>query len=620
MNDFFKNGRVLFLAVLSVAAVAIILIRYAKLANTAPEKIMPRETLIERGSIVDRFGKPLAVQTNFYHVGVTPHLLQNQNAFVRDVAPILLMSENELHSLLQKNRDANFIYLKKKIPQTQYEELKQIAEAKNYSSVRFDKIPGRVYPEGKLASQLVGYMGDDGKGLSGTEYTLDRELSPASTDENVRAGKNVYLTIDVNLQYKLEEICNAAMNETQAESMMLLACDAHSGELLSYISLPSVDLNEYGKARPAETVDGPAMEAYEPGSVFKLFTVAIAYDAGLLKADDSFLCNGQYEKRTNTGERIVIKCLEKHGRLTARDALRLSCNDAIGQISDKIAENYFIEKIKAFGFGKRTGIELPGETAGSVKEPKSKLWSARSKPTIAIGQEISVSALQMLEATTALANGGVPLELTTIKKITNKDGSLFFEHKPKNKERVIGKDTAEYLLSCMKTTVTSGTGSRASLGDISIGVKTGTAQMADKRGGYSETDFLSNCIAVFPIEKPEIILYIVIEKAKGETYAGRIVAPVIAKAADVIIDHLGISRGGADSLFHSGKITIPRNAEIKIGSVMPNFRGFSKREILPLLDDPRFIVKINGNGWVTSQSPAPGTPITENMTIELNLE
>lgn len=620
MNDFFKKGRVLFLAILSCAVIAIILIRYANLANTAIEKIIPRQTVIERGSIVDRSGKPLAVQTNFYHVGCTPHLLENKIEFAHDISAILFLNETDVLQLLQKNADANFVYLKKKIPQTQYEELKQIVDAKNYSSVRFDKIPGRVYPEGKLASQLVGYMGDDGKGLAGTEYALESELSPASNDETLRAGRNVFLTIDANLQYKLEEICESAMKETQAESMMLLACDAQSGELLSYISLPSIDLNEYGKAKPAEMVDRPAMEAYEPGSVFKLFTVAIAYDAGLLKANDSFFCDGQYEKRTASGERIVIKCLDKHGWLTARDALRLSCNDVVGQISDKITERYFIEKIKEFGFGNQTEIALPGETAGSVKEPQSKLWSARSKPTIAIGQEISVSALQMLSATTALANDGIPLKLTTIKKITNKDGSVFFEHKPEKKERIVSAETAHYLLSCMETTVTSGTGSRASLEDISIGVKTGTAQMADARGGYSETDFLSNCIAVFPIEKPEIILYIVIEKAKGETYAGRIVAPVIAKTADVIIDHLGMSRGGADSLFHSGKITIPKNANISIGTVMPDFRGFSKRELLPLLDDTRFIVKINGNGWVTSQSPAPGTPVMENMTIELNLE
>ena len=173
----------------------------------------------------------------------------------------------------------------------------------------------------------------------------------------------------------------------------------------------------------------------------------------------------------------------------------------------------------------------------------------------------------------------------------------------------------------METTATSGTGSRAHLNDISIGVKTGTAQMADKiTGGYSTTDFLSNCMAIFPIEEPQIILYIVVVKAKGETYSGRIVAPVIAKAADVIIDHLGLSRGDAASLEHNGKITISSAKPVNVGTVLPDFTGMSMRELLPLFNRKDLNIKINGSGWVKEQTPEPGTPITENMVIELNLE
>ncbi|MDD7125886.1 penicillin-binding transpeptidase domain-containing protein, partial [Treponema porcinum] len=277
-------------------------------------------------------------------------------------------------------------------------------------------------------------------------------------------------------------------------------------------------------------------------------------------------------------------------------------------------------KIRALGFGQRTEIELPGETYGSVKDSDSALWSVRSKPTIAIGQEISVSALQMVQAATVIANKGIPLKLTLVKRITNKDGSVFYEHTAVPKERVLKQSTAEYVLSCMETTATSGTGSRARLNDISLGVKTGTAQMASKSGGYSTTDFLSNCMAIFPVEDPQIILYIVVEKAKGETYAGRIVAPVIAKAADEIIDYLGMSRGDAASLEHSGKISISAARPIILGKKLPDFTGLSKRDIMNLVNSNGIQVKINGSGWVKSQNPAPGTPVTENMIIELNLE
>ena len=599
-----------------------VLVLYAKLAFTPVSSIVSSAPPVQRGSIVDRNGKPLAVQTNFYHVGVTPHLVRNKAQFADDVSGPLGMESSDIMRILEQNSAASFVYLKKKITQTSYAELKKITDAKGYVYVNYDRIPGRIYPENALASQLIGYMGDDGKGLAGIEYSMQSYLQPSEKDENAKESqeKNVYLTIDANLQYKLEEIARDTMRTTQAESMMLIAADAKNGEILSYISLPSANLNEYSYASVAETVDRPAMEAYEPGSVFKIFTVSVACDQGLIRPDDSFLCDGMYERRIKGGEAVRIKCLDRHGWLTARDALKYSCNDVLGQISDRISDDDFIAKIRALGFGQRTEIELPGETYGSVKDSDSALWSVRSKPTIAIGQEISVSALQMVQAATAIANKGIPLKLTLVKRITNKDGSVFYEHTAVPKERVLKQSTAEYVLSCMETTATSGTGSRARLNDISLGVKTGTAQMASKSGGYSTTDFLSNCMAIFPVEDPQIILYIVVEKAKGETYAGRIVAPVIAKAADEIIDYLGMSRGDAASLEHSGKISISAACPIILGKKLPDFTGLSKRDIMNLVNSNGIQVKINGSGWVKSQNPAPGTPVTENMIIELNLE
>ena len=622
MNGFFnKKALIGMLAVFGIFVIYV-LVLYAKLAFTPVSSIVSSAPPVQRGSIVDRNGKPLAVQTNFYHVGVTPHLVRNKAQFADDVSGPLGMESSDIMRILEQNSAASFVYLKKKITQTAYAELKKITDAKGYVYVNYDRIPGRIYPENALASQLIGYMGDDGKGLAGIEYSMQSYLQPSEKDGNAKESqeKNVYLTIDANLQYKLEEIARDTMRTTQAESMMLIAADAKNGEILSYISLPSANLNEYSYASVAETVDRPAMEAYEPGSVFKIFTVSVACDQGLIRPDDSFLCDGMYERRIKGGEAVRIKCLDRHGWLTARDALKYSCNDVLGQISDRISDDDFIAKIRALGFGQRTEIELPGETYGSVKDSDSALWSVRSKPTIAIGQEISVSALQMVQAATAIANKGIPLKLTLVKRITNKDGSVFYEHTTVPKERVLKQSTAEYVLSCMETTATSGTGSRARLNDISLGVKTGTAQMASKSGGYSTTDFLSNCMAIFPVEDPQIILYIVVEKAKGETYAGRIVAPVIAKAADEIIDYLGMSRGDAASLEHSGKISISAARPIILGKKLPDFTGFSKRDIMNLVNSNGIQVKINGSGWVKSQNPAPGTPVTENMIIELNLE
>ena len=622
MNNFFR--RRFLIAALIFAGLIILteLAFYLKLALIPSSQTKIYSHITERGSIVDRNGKPLAVQANFYNVGVSPKQIPDKKQFAKDVSQVLQIPESKINSKIDLNSEKNYVSLKRKISEDDYRILKDITDDNQYSFVRYDKIPGRIYPEKSLASQLIGYMGNDGIGLSGIEYSMQSILQPIPDDElNYQHGKNVFLTIDANLQYKLEKLSHEAMEKTQCESFMLIACEAKTGEILSYISLPSSDLNNYSDSKIQETIDRPAISAFEPGSVFKIFTVASIYDHGILKSGDTFLCDGVYEKKFKGGETIRIKCLEHHGRLTAREALKYSCNDVIGQISDKISDEQFIQDLKNFGFGSKTGIELPGETSGLLKEAGSSRWSGRTKPTIAIGQEISVSALQMVQAATALANDGYPVQLSVIKKITNKDGSIESEHIPQKKERILKKSTADYILSCMETTATTGTGSRANIKDITIGVKTGTAQMADqKSGGYSDTDFLSNCMAIFPIDNPQVILYIVIQKAQGEYLAGRIVAPLIKDTADEIIDHLGLSRGDADTFIYNGTNEVENPQTIVIKDTVPDFSGFSKRELSPLLSRKDLKININGSGWVKNQSPAPGTPLTENTIIELNLE
>ena len=624
MMSHFKKGGVIFtLSVFSLVFIAVI-VKFTVLAFGPRRKLIPPAPVVERGSIVDRNGKPLAVQTNFYHLVVTPKLIKDPAFFAKKIAPTLNCDPEEIQSKIENNIKSNFVYLRKKVTQDQYDELTRIVSENSFSNfTSFDRIPGRIYPENNLASQLIGFMGDDGTGLSGIEYSQQSVLSPEidSNSTGTIHGDNVYLTIDAGLQYKLQKIAAEAMKETQAESIMLIAADATNGEIISYISLPSANLNKYGAATTAERTDRASVTAYEPGSVFKIFSVASFLDSSSITADDSFLCDGIYQRRTNLGETIKITCLEHHGWLNARTALKFSCNDALAQMSEKSSTDEFLSYIRRFGFGERTGVELPSETRGSVKNQTDKYWSARSKPTMSIGQEISVNAIQMVQAATVLANKGVLIRPTFIQRITDIDGNIKYKHETTYGNRVLRSATADYLLSCMETTAQSGTGSKASLRDISIGVKTGTAQMADPiNGGYSRTDFLSNCMSIFPVNNPQIILYIVIQKAKGETYAGRIVAPVIAKAADEIIDHLGINRENAASLEHSGKFSLSEIKPLSISKVVPDFKGRSKRDLLPLLDKEDIKIVIDGEGWVVDQNPEPGTPVTENMTIELFLE
>lgn len=622
VNGYIKKVPLIFLIVCALLFSAYVIVEYGFFAFTEPPAPLSEQVEIQRGSILDRNGKALAVPAAFYDFGASPQSIKNKDLFANLIAPIINESESSIFSILTKSENASFVYIKKNIDSNTYTELRKACSHNGFASVvKFDKLQGRVYPENELASQLIGFVGKEGKGLAGIEYSMEKTLYPPQTEnENIVQGKNIYLTIDANLQSNLEKIAHEAMETTQAESMMLIAAEAKTGEVLSYISLPSANLNDFSSASKTELKNKPASDSYEPGSVFKIFSVASFLDTGSITQNDIFLCDGVYSKKTGR-ETIRITCLDHHGWETAREALKYSCNDALAQMSEKIDSEPFLAKLHQLGFGEKPGTEISGETPGVLRNPNDRLWSARSKPTIAIGQEITVSALQMVQAATAIANDGVPVQLSFINKITDNADCEEFVHEPVLRERVFQKSTTDYILDCMETVATSGTGSRSKIKGISMGVKTGTAQMADpETGGYSKTDYVSNCISIFPIENPKIILYIVIEKAKGEQYAGRIVAPVIGKAADIIVDHLGMNRENASSLAHPGSVSIAGTKPIVLDGTVPDFRGVSKRQLLPLLNYRDIKIKINGDGWVQTQEPPAGTPITENMEIELYLE
>ncbi len=621
INSFFSKGRIIAFSIALIIVMFYVLISYANLALIPPEKIESIPEAPLRGSILDRNNKPLAIQTDFYHLKVTPSDVKDIETLASVLAPVTGLTKNYIISAI-KNAEINFLYLKKEIDEPEMETIRSVIRSNELSGISFETVARRVYPENSLASQVIGFMGYEGYGLSGIELSQQEVLVPEDFSQGKSTvGNNVFLTIDANLQYKLEQIAHSSMEDTQAESFMLVASGAKTGEILSYISLPAANLNEYPSSSPSEKIDRPAVLAYEPGSVFKIFSVASFIEKGAITQHETFYCNGVHTMTSANGEESVITCLGHHGSITAREALQYSCNDALAQMSEKMGSESFLSMIRKFGFGDHTYLEVPSETRGSVKTTTDRLWSIRSKPTMSIGQELSVSALQMVQATTALANGGVPLQLTFISQITDSNGNVLYQHRPQEKERVVSKATADYLLSAMETTAQFGTGTRAALGDISIGVKTGTAQITDpETGRYSDTDFVSNVAAVFPIDDPEIVLYIVITKAQGETLSGRIVAPVIAEAANTIIDHLGLARANAASLEHSGRITFQADKTPIVDTIVPDFTGMSKRSLTPLLNDDTIHYLLQGDGWVVRQEPVAGTPVSDGMTITIYLE
>ena len=623
LNHFISKRRIIVFITLLLIFTGLIVAKYAR-AMLGPEpEVRVVKKARERGSILDRNGKILAAAATLYNLSVNKTLIGDVNRLVNILSPILEISESDLLDKIQDSK-SNFLYLKKKLSENEKDILKDVIREYGLKGLRLEAVANRIYPENELASTLIGYLGDDGKGLSGIEYSMQNILSPpegtAGADGN---GYTVALTIDASIQYMLQQIAERTMKSSKADAVIFLAADAKTGEILAYINEPSADLAHFASSTQEERFDRPAYFIYEPGSVFKIFSIASFLELGTTKDTDVYTCDAQFafkpRQLNEKKDQNIIRCSRAHGQVTPRDIIRFSCNDGMAQIADKTDAAAFAEKLRAFGFGKKTGLELPGEAAGIFAPVSS--WSARTKHTIAFGQEIGVTSLQIVQAATAFTNKGKTLKLSLLSEILDSAGKPVYRHKPKPLEQVISAKTAKTVLGYMQTAADEGTGSRASIKGVPISVKTGTAQMAQADGrGYSPTDYLSSCIGIFPVDDPQIILYMAVIRPVGETYGSLVAAPAISEAANAIIDFRGMGRTNAPNVTHTGIIQSHRQTPVTVGDTMPDLRGTPKRLLLDLLSRTDITVKLTGDGYVTTQSPAAGTPVVKGMIIELTLE
>lgn len=617
-----------------------------------------RMAATERGAIVDRNGRLLAVETKLGTASLLKSSIRMKNPkadtdeidqIYRDISeklsPLLSMSSNEIFTII-RTTPTDYVTLKRNLDETvtnkikaakaglldesDYERIavmygdnsagrRAVEDAekaafenrKNLEHIRVDIVAGRVYPEQKLASQIIGMVGRDNDGKEGVEWAFESDLRPTAAE----SGKKLTLSIDVNIQHFLEQIAEEALVENKAQSVMLTAMDPHTGEILGSASPPSFDPNSYN-AYPGSTWRyQPALYTYEPGSVFKIFSVAALLDTGAITGDSTFVCTGQY-----TGVNPAITDLAAHGVVNAERIIALSCNVGVSLASERIESRVFYDKIYSFGFGQRVGSGSPSESAGIFREENNR----RFKPTLAIGQGISVSMLQMLQAASAIANQGILAQPKLALKLTAPDGAETpYPAEPAAPKRVMSARTAANLLQYMRATAAiDGTGWRAAIGDIPMAVKTGTAQVAEN-GAYSETDFIASCMAIFPADAPKLILYVVIVKPQGESYlGGRIATIPIRKAAESLADYLKLHRGKnpvelqSSTVYFEGEPPLP-----PLAGVMPDLRGYSKLSLLPLFEtDSGYIIHLEGNGHVKTQSPSPGTQLVHGDVITLYLE
>jgi cell division protein FtsI (penicillin-binding protein 3) len=613
-----KNTRVRFIIFTSLMAVLglLLLIRYAILmlrAEPSPERPQSRG-LAERGPILDLNGRFLAMQTRVANISVWRPEISDLAALAQELAPMLEMPASDIEERIA-GAPSDFVYVKKQVDESAMRSINAARAAGGIRGVSVEPVVGRIYPEKTLASQIIGFVGDENDGLAGIEYAFDDVLAGTGGK-----GSAVVLTIDSNVQHILEQIASQTMTETLAESVMLLAMDPRSGDIIGSASLPGFDPNDIRTSTETGRMDRPVIWAYEPGSVFKVFSLAALLDSNVIAGNSTFICSGVYERVTGRGERYRISCLNPHGRVGPREIIIHSCNVGIAQAAEQLGSGAFYELLRDFGFGSRTGAGNPGETAGFLRQ--SDRWSERSKPTIAMGQEIAVSAMQMIQAASAIANDGVLVPPRIVSHIVSADGKTVTPWEGAAIRRVLKSETARAMRSYMVDVTSSiGTGWRAAVEDLSLAVKTGTAQIIDpETRAYSETDFIASCIALLPAESPSLILYLAIVKPRGEILGGRIAAPAIREAAESLINYLGIPRGRNPQTDHSPSVIIPAGELPRFSGTVPDFTGLAKRTVFPLLLRSDIRVEIRGDGWVRRQSPPPGTPIAADTVIVLELE
>jgi cell division protein FtsI (penicillin-binding protein 3) len=622
-----KERRRLYFFVLFLAALVLLIVgRLVQLMILTPKNEPPGSItlpVVERGPVLDRNGKILAISTRLDSVSAWIPNVRDPQGSAELLAEILDIPYDTVLSRLENN--PGFVFIKRKVTPTESETIQTLKDEGRLEGI--DLVPefGRNYPEQTLASHVIGYVGVDNVGLNGIEYTFNNVLSPPAVstiqDQKEFLGNQVFLTLDINIQHVIEGFARKAYKENEADAVYILVMEASSGEILGYCGVPNFDPNEYNKYDSRALQNLPLIHAFEPGSVFKIFSISSFLQLGGFDAQQEFFCGGVYEMNLPNGQTIEIRDLASHGWVDAQKILKYSCNVGAALASEQVEEFDFHEMLLRFGFGKPTELPLSGESAGILADPSR--WSARSKATIAFGQEVSVSSLQILQGATVFANNGLLLKPHVIRKIVSPQGEIIREFEREPVREVLSPDIARQVLEMMESaTEDGGTARRGRVEGVRVSAKTGTAEVLDpETGEYSENHFVASYLGIFPTDDPELIIYVVIDYPKGPAYYGsQIAAPVFKETAEWLVDYFGVPRAGDTVFEHPGSIRILLPKQVQVDSEMPELLGMPKRLLLPLFQHGDFEVHMSGEGYVVAQDPPPGTPLKPGMVITLYLE
>jgi cell division protein FtsI (penicillin-binding protein 3) len=503
----------------------------------------------KRGSIFDRNMHPLAMSIPVDSAFAVPAELADEQLAARLLSGVLGIPRDALETRLESSR--SFVWIARKLPPDKAEAV----AALNLRGVYFQKENQRIYPKRDLASHVLGFVDVDEKGLGGIEHELDSQIRGKSEKIIVMAdarqrwfdggeaqrerGANVVLTLDEKIQYIAERELAAAIAKTHAIAGTVMVMNPNSGEILGLANWPKFNPNNANEA-PAESRMNRAITAlYEPGSTFKLITLAAAFDQGITRPEEVFDCeNGAVYV---AGHRI--RDHKPFGLLSVSDILAQSSDVGAIKIALRLGAPKFYDYIRVFGFGQLTGVDLPGESKGLVRRLEN--WTPVSIGSISMGQEVGVTPIQLISAVSAIANGGMLYKPHVIAELRRGDQALPAEGllAPVEPRHVIRPETAATLRRLMEGVVLDGTGKLAHLDGWTAAGKTGSAQKIDpSTGRYSRTQLIASFTGFAPISNPAVTILVSLDSPVGQHEGGQVAAPVFKRVAEQVLPYLDVPR------------------------------------------------------------------------------
>lgn len=532
------------------------MVKHDEYAGLAAEKHVYKQSIYaERGAIMDVHGEVLAHNVPGETIVADATHVNDVAQLASVLAGTLALPENETTEKLNGGR--RYIVLKRQVPQATAVALREKLRTQNLRGVYFERDSTRIYPNGSMLCHVLGFTDFDHKGIQGVEASMEEYLHGQDGYRYVehnragqemvlyrgqerapRDGYGIRLTVDLNLQNIVENEIDAAMQEFRPQKATIILMRPKTGEILAMANRPNFDVNQRADARPEEMKNRAIIDMMEPGSTFKIVTAACALNEKKVRPDTMIFCeNGLW----NYGGR-ALHDHKPYGEMSVQDILIKSSNVGAAKLALSVGDEKFYEYIRRFGFGERTGIELPGEIPGIIRPPQA--WSKISITRIPMGHEVGVTPLQMTLAMAAIANGGKLVTPRIVKSVTTADGQTVSTFTPTVLRQVISPETAQQIGTALRGVVSDrGTAAGAAVPGFTIAGKTGTAQKVSPHGGYEHGKYVVSFSGYMPAEHPEFVALVVLDDAKTKAelnYGGTVAAPIFSRIAEKAARYLDL--------------------------------------------------------------------------------